>query len=107
MKSITLLAGIAALSVLSAAAAHADSLPKEMIGGWCPSELGGGYYARNTDGRDFGQKRKSSRPAQHQFAWPLKADKSPHQARRVWQPEHTSEEIQEGGKKGQSAAGTV
>src|SRR5437016_7760948 len=26
----------------------------------------------------FGQKRKSPRPA-HQFAWPLKADKSPHQ----------------------------
>src|SRR5262249_55946425 len=75
MKSITLLAGIAALSVLSAAAAHADSLPKEMIGGWCPSELGGGYYARNTDGRDFGQKRKSSRPA-HQFALPLKATKA-------------------------------
>ena len=53
MKSITLLAGIAALSVLSASAAHADSLPKEMIGGWCPSELGGGYYARNTDGRAY------------------------------------------------------
>jgi len=31
----------------------------------------------------------------------------PASAWRVWQPEHTSEEIQEGGKKGQSAAGTV
>jgi hypothetical protein len=45
-------------------------------------------------------KAKSSRPA-HQFALPLKADKSLHQPG-VWQPEHTSEEIQEGGKKRQS-----
>ena len=45
---------------------------------------------------------KAEKPKRTSFALPLKADKSPHQARRVWQPEHTSEEIQEGGKKGQS-----
>jgi len=36
----TLLAGIAALSVLSASAAHAtDQLPEAMLGRWCEASL--------------------------------------------------------------------
>jgi hypothetical protein len=34
-----LLAGIAALSVLSASAAHADSLPNKMLGRWCQDDV--------------------------------------------------------------------
>jgi hypothetical protein len=34
-----LLASIAALSVLSASAAHADSLPNEMLGRWCQDDV--------------------------------------------------------------------
>src|SRR5215471_18862770 len=90
MKSITLLAGIAALSVLSASAAYADSLPKEMIGGWCPSELGGGYYTRNTDGRAYsdgpglqgllGLRKKAEKlKTSTSVRLAAESDKSPHQ----------------------------